>query len=199
MGPNTLTVGSECVAEAFSDADCSGQDIIDVEFDACTFRHCAFAKASLRKCRVLDSTFESCDFSLLKAPHARFRDVKFKDCKMIGVDWTTIGGALDLVFEHCLLDYCIFAGLDLRRIKLLGCSAREADFSGSNMREAVCVRTDFRAARFSNTDLGKADFRGATNYRIDPAANRVRKARFSLPEAVSLLQGLDISIEEPPL
>ena len=195
--PGLFAAKSEFIGEAFAGGDWSAQEIVGVEFDSCTFRHCVFAKASLSGCRFLDCAFESCDFSLLKVRNARFRDVRFKDCKMIGINWTPIGGALDLAFEHCLLDYSIFTGLDLRRIKLIRCSARETDFSDSNLKEAVCTGTDFQAARFSNTDLSKADLRGADNYQIDPSANRLRKARFSLPEAISLLQGLDIVIEEP--
>jgi uncharacterized protein YjbI with pentapeptide repeats len=197
MEPKLFASKSEHVGETFTEADWSEQEIVGVEFDSCTFRNCAFAKASLLRCRVLDCAFESCDFSLLKVINTRFRDVRFKDCKMIGVNWTVISSAFDLAFEHCLLDYSIFTSLDLRRTRLIRCSAREADFSESNLREAVCTRTDFQAARFSNTDLSKSDFRGASNYHIDLSVNKIRKAKFSLPEAISLLQGLDIDIEEP--
>jgi len=190
-------VKSEYVGEVFADVDWSAQEIKRVEFDSCAFQHCVFAKTSFPLSRFLDCAFESCDFSLLKVTNARFRDVRFKDCKLIGINWASIGGALDLVFEHCLLDYSVFTGLDLRRIRLIRCSAREVDFSDSNLREAVCTGTDFQAARFSNTDLSKADFRGATNYQIEASSNRLGKAKFSLPEAVSLLQGLDIVIEDP--
>jgi uncharacterized protein YjbI with pentapeptide repeats len=199
MEQESLTDKSERVGETFSNLDCSAQEITGVEFDSCDFRSCIFAKASLRKCRVLDCAFESCDFSLIKVANTRLRDVRFKDCKMIGINWAPTAGALDLAFEHCQLDYSIFAGLDLRRIKLIRCSARETDFSDSSLKEAVFTGTDFQGARFVNTDLTKADLRGATNYQIDPIANRLHRARFSMPEAVSLLRGLDISIEEPPV
>ncbi len=55
---------------------------------------------------------------------------------------------------------------------------------------------DFAGARFSTTNLSKADFRGATNYSIRPDNNKLKKAKFSLPEATLLLYGLDIELEE---
>jgi len=41
-----------------------------------------------------------------------------------------------------------------------------------------------------------ADLRFARNYQIDPSQNKVHKARFSLPEAMSLLYSMDIDLDE---
>ena len=40
-------------------------------------------------------------------------------------------------------------------------------------------------------------FDGETTYQIDPGNNKLRQARFSLPEAMSLLYSMDILIQEP--
>lgn len=60
-----------------------------------------------------------------------------------------------------------------------------ADFSG----------TDLKKSTFQDCDLSKADFRGAKNYFISTESNKIKKAKFSMPEAVSLLGNLDIMIE----
>lgn len=39
-----------------------------------------------------------------------------------------------------------------------------------------------------------ANFIGARNYAIDPTQNTLKKAKFSLPEAMSLLRSLDIEL-----
>ncbi len=41
-----------------------------------------------------------------------------------------------------------------------------------------------------------ADFRGARNYAIAADLNTLKQAKFSLPEAVALLHGLDIILED---
>ena len=48
---------------------------------------------------------------------------------------------------------------------------------------------------FHNCDLSRSDFSGALNYSIDVRTNQVKQAKFSLPEAIALLQALDIRIE----
>lgn len=189
---------TEYSRERFVEVDWSGQAFIGIEFEACVFRRAILAKASFSKCRFLDCKFENCDMGLIKVVNTRFRDTSFKECKLIGVNWSPVNAAVGLSFENCLLNYSIFSGLDLRRMELVRSSAREVDFSECNLEEAVLTGTDFLGARFANTNLSKSDLRGATNYQVDPSSNKVKKAKFSLPEAVSLLRGLDIAIEDPP-
>jgi len=49
---------------------------------------------------------------------------------------------------------------------------------------------------FGNTNLTEADLSRACNYRIDPAQNVLGQAKFSLPEAMSLLYSMDIVLVE---
>lgn len=73
--------------------------------------------------------------------------------------------------------------------KIVGVNWTEADLA-----QADCRKTDFSRSRFMHTDLSGADFRDAKNYIIHPALNKLSKAKFSLPEAMSLLYCLDIVI-----
>lgn len=62
------------------------------------------------------------------------------------------------------------------------------------------VETDFRdsdlqGSNFHNCKLDKADFRGAKNYVINLQANSTKKAKFSYPEVMTLLQSFDIVID----
>jgi uncharacterized protein YjbI with pentapeptide repeats len=132
----------------------------------------------------------------------RFRDVRFESTKILGVDWTKADSMDDphantsLFFLDCVLDLSSFFGLNLRSATIERCSAKETDFGEADLQGAVCRRTDFSGARFHGTNLEHADLREALNYAIDPRANKVKGARFSLPEAVALLRGLDIVIDE---
>ena len=149
----------------------------------------------MRECR-----FNGCDLSVVKLTNSRFADTAFKGCKLLGVDWTLAGdtGAtklpLGVAFEDCVLNLCSFIGLPLKGVRLLRCSAHEADFSEADLSNADCRESDFTSARFVSTNLTGADFTGARNYRIDPRSARLRRARFSLPEALALLEPFGIEL-----
>lgn len=172
-----------------------------VDFADCVFDHCAFTECVFSHCSFTDCHFEGCDLSLASVPGSRFTDVRFASAKLLGVDWTKAGAAaisrlfLSVRFDDCLLNYATFFGLSLPRSRFVGCIAREADFREADLTEAICTGTDFTGSKFHHTNLTKADFRRATGYAIDPTANMIAKARFSLPEAVALLSGFDILIE----
>src|SRR6266508_2070879 len=88
-----------------------------------------------------------------------------------------------------------FFGLNLRGAVMERCSAKEVDLAEADLRDAVCRGTDFAGAKFHGTNLERVDLRDALNYAIDPRVNKVKGARFSLPEAAALLRGFDIVIE----
>ncbi|HJA58384.1 MAG TPA: pentapeptide repeat-containing protein [Firmicutes bacterium] len=79
---------------------------------------------------------------------------------------------------------------------------RKFTFSGSDLigctfGESELVEYDFRDCRLDRTeffhcDLRRSDFRSAVGYQIDAAANKLKDAAFSLPEAFRLLHGLGI-------
>ena len=81
------------------------------------------------------------------------------------------------------------------RLKIINCEAKEVDFIETDLTGGVFTGTDFEGSRFFKTNLTNADFKGARNYMIDARNNTLKKTKFSLPEALSLLNGLDIIIE----
>ena len=70
------------------------------------------------------------------------------------------------------------------------CSFADADLTSASFKECDLTRTVF-----NSTILDKADFSRASNYQIDIRSNRLNKAKFTLPEAIALLEMLDIEIE----
>jgi uncharacterized protein YjbI with pentapeptide repeats len=75
---------------------------------------------------------------------------------------------------------------------MVECVAKGVDFADADLSQADCGHTDFGESRFLHTDLTEADFVGATNYAIAPNLNVLKRTKFSLPEAMSLLYGLEI-------
>jgi len=74
------------------------------------------------------------------------------------------------------------------------CSLQEVDFIEADLSVALFDDCDMSGAMFEDTILEKADFRSASNYTIDPEINRIKKAKFSIPDVIGLLGKFDIKI-----
>jgi fluoroquinolone resistance protein len=165
------------------------------EFYNCTFANNIMFKGSFRKCRFEKCFFRECDFSLSKFSECLFIDTEFKDCKLMGIDWTLVSKPLKTAFINCILSDSSFFELDFIGSKIINCKAHNVDFENTNLSRSDCSSTDFLSSKFSNTNLSGADLRDARNYFINPAVNKIKKAKFSYPEVLSLLNTYDITIE----
>jgi len=72
---------------------------------------------------------------------------------------------------------------------------RETDFTDSDLTNVIFDNCDLAKALFDHTILERADLRTSFNYSIDPIANRIKKAKFSITGVVGLLDRYDIDIE----
>lgn len=184
----------------FSGAVHLEQNFTESEFSSCRFENCILAGCQFEDCSFTECVFDHCDLSLVQVTDSGFQEVNFSACKMVGIDWTRarpsttgLGNAIKL--SKCVLSYSSFFGLDLSNLEILDCIAQEVDFGEANLRGANQRGTDLTSSTFLHTNISNADLRGARNYAIDPRSNTVTNAKFSLPEAVSLLRGLDIIVE----
>jgi len=92
------------------------------------------------------------------------------------------------------MNYSIFIGLYMYQAMFNECSLKESCFEDADLEKAIFHNTDLTSATFNNTNLTKADLSTAKNYNINVGANKLHKAKFSLPEAMSLLYSMDIEI-----
>lgn len=178
----------------------AGATIEGRRFEDCRFDHCDFSEAALRACRFRDCEFADCNLSLVRLDGTQV-GARFVDCKLVGIDWTrahwpAIRLDAPIAFERCALNDGSFFGLSLRELAAVECRAHDVDFTEADLEDADFRHSDLRGAIFRRTRLARADFREATDYRIDVLLNDVRHAKFSLPEAISLLHGLDIDLTE---
>lgn len=195
------TTPGEYEDQVFEDLTLRGEVVSRAEFYDCVFVRCSFPETTFRDCRFRDCAFKSCDLSLVHVPNCSFSAVRFEDSKLVGINWTEASwakeGFLNSVdFFNCVISYSVFFGLNLRRINLTGCVAKDVNFTEADLTEANCTATDFSESRFFHTDLTQADFSGAVNYSINASVNTLSKTKFSLPEAMSLLHSLDIVLVE---
>lgn len=169
------------------------------EFYACAFVSCSFRETTFTDCKFYECLFQDCDLSLMQVTGSSFRNTRFENSKVIGVNWIDAAWSkfvppAPLSFLRCALDYSTFNGLSLVRVSFADCTAKDVDFSEANLTEADFHNTVLSKSRFSQTNLTRAHFVGATDYAIDVTMNVISKATFSLPEAVALLRGLDIQL-----
>lgn len=190
-----LEAGVEFGDETFEGLDCRGKTLSGKEFNGCAFIGVSFAEATLLRCKLIECTFQKCDFSNTLLKSSTLRDVVFEDSKLLGVNWTVVNAATHMIFRRSVLSLGNFNGMDLRKWVLSECVARELELGHTNLTDADCRGTDFSGSRFHQCNLTKADFRDAFNYAIRPADNVLKQARFSLPEATSLLYGLDLNLD----
>lgn len=186
----------------FKSGDYRGATIRKIEFSGCKFSRCNFKEADLSDSKFIECQFVDCDLSLSTLKNCQFNDVIFKNTQLVGINWMDTSLARKnffrpIEFIHSTLNYGTFIGCHLKSVKMVRCSIQSADFSEAMLAHTVCTGSDFSSSRFNNTDLTEADFRGANNYSISVVDNRVKKAKFSLPEAMALLTGLGIILAEP--
>ena len=185
----------------FQDLNLEGARLAGGEFHDCLFKDCSFAEGVLQGCRFVDCAFQACDLSLVQIPGSLFSVTRFVDSRVIGVDWTQadwsgISLGKPIAFERCAISHSTFIGLALAGIQIRECVAADVDFREVDLSKADFSGSDLTDSLFLNTNLSKADLSTARNYHIAPEHNLLKGARFSLPEAMSLLFNMDIVLVE---
>ncbi len=187
--------------QTFKKIELSQQTIKQKTFQECIFTQCTLNEIWFDNCKFFKCTFKECDLNLMKVKNSVFSEVSFENTKVVGVNWMeALWGKNNLLgsinFTDCTLNYSTFIGLTLRKMKLIRCIAKDVDFAEADLTQANCTGTDFTDSRFNHTNLTQADFTDASHYNISATENTLKKTRFSLPEAVSLLYSLDIILKD---
>jgi len=169
------------------------------EYESCTFKDCDFSEMVFTGCKFIDCTFTACNLSLIEVGGSRFRDVVFRECKVIGVNWTKaswprLALSSPLKFHKCIINDSSFFGLSLEEIVIEECKAHDVDFREGNFSRANFSFTDFTHSLFGKTSLAGADLSEAMNYDIDVHENDIKHALFSRQEAIRLLDSLEIEL-----
>lgn len=165
-------------------------------YENCTFTNCSFVEADLSQTVFDTCRFIACDMSMAKVSQTAFRNVVFKDTKMLGIDFSIchkIG--LSFSFENCMLNLASFYQTKIKKSHFENCQLHEVDFVEADLSEVVFNHCDLLGAKFEQSILEKTDFRTAYNYTIDPNNNRLKKTKFSTNGILGLLDSFDIVVE----
>jgi uncharacterized protein YjbI with pentapeptide repeats len=191
----------EFEAQTFSAINYQQQEVAGKTFEECEFVNCTLRETAFKACIFRNCVFRESDLSLGSVLDCIFTATEFRDSHLVGLDWTQAnwhqrGFLRTIDFFNCVLNYGTFFGLDLTGINLSECLAKEVDFAEANLTRVNFKATDLSGSRFLHTNLTEADLSGALNYTIAVTSNTLKQAKFSLPEAMSLLYGLDIVLNE---
>ncbi len=175
--------------------NCLPQDI--TEFKDGIFKDCDLSQHDLTSYDFVDCTFINCDFSMAIIEHVTFNDVRFEECKLIGLDFSKCSKFLFTVsFEECLLDYCLFLNNKMKKTVFKNCSMKEMTFAECELAESVFDECELARTMFERCNLEKCDFSSAYNYELMPSQNKIKKAKFAYPGVLGLLSDLDIKVVE---
>lgn len=166
------------------------------DFENCRFTNCSFPNSNLSEFNFIECEFQNCDVSMSKVKGTGLKTVTFKHCKLLGIHFGDCNPfSLSLTFEDCLLNLSSFYKLKLKGTMFKNCNLQEADFTETELTVSTFENCDLAGATFDNSILEKVDFQTAYNYSIDPAINRIKKAKFSMSGIIGLLDKYDIEIK----
>lgn len=200
MTPTTAPVsGGSYSDERFTGLRLSGS-LQGVVFRDCVFEECDLRELRLHACDLIDSDLLGCDLGLLDVLGSRFGGVTLEACHVVGVVWSRAETSgmrpLEVDFKDSVLNFSTFTSLDLRKRRFEGCTIHEALFDGADLRDSSFRHSDLTGTQFLNCDMRGADLRGARHYAIVASANRVEGLHARLPDAVGLLAGLGVELDD---
>jgi uncharacterized protein YjbI with pentapeptide repeats len=180
----------------FEKVDFSQNPIAKGDYESCSFLYCNFSNADISNVNFSECQFTGCNLSMAKTTKTVLRDVKFKDCKILGLSFDNCNEYMfSLYFENSILNLCSFYKREIKKAIFKKCSLQEVDFTESDLSNSVFDDCDLSRAIFKNTILEKANFITSFNYSIDPEINSVKKAKFSKEGIIGLLDKYDIVVE----
>jgi fluoroquinolone resistance protein len=165
------------------------------DFEGCRFSRCDLGGLDLSGINFTDCVFDECNLSATKIIQTTFNDVRFTGCKILGLHFETANQhLLSVHFEKSTLDLCSFYQCKMKKTVFNQCSLQEVDFTETILTEANFDGCNLKGAKFERSHLEKADLRTAINYSMDPELNKLKQARFSSPEVLSLLDKYQLRI-----
>ncbi len=183
----------------FTDLCVDGMELNNKLFEQCTFIHSSFVETKLFSCKFIDCEFKSCNLSSIQVKNSSFSETVFDESKMIGINWTLAKWPLiklssPIKIYKSNISHSSFFELELRDLVIEECKAQDVDFRGCDLSNACFLLTDLQGSQFMRTKLYAANFTDAINYTINPTENDIRKGKFSLPDALNLLNHFDIEL-----
>lgn len=176
------------------------EEIIEnIKYVDCSFINCKFHDLTLKQISFVQCHFVHCDFINVESVASKVQYCSFEACNFVGIQWHTFtsgkGMRLFKEFKHNFLKYNSFLAVDLKKIDLSYNTMMECLFEACELEGTIFEHIKFEQSIFVHNNLKCASFKGAQGYHIDIMNNKLKHAKFSLPEAIVLLESLDILLD----
>jgi len=90
------------------------------DYELCTFMNCNFANSDLSNTRFVDCEFQDCNLSATKIGGTGLQDVRFNNCKMLGLQFDECSDFLFRVsFDNCQLNHSSFFSNKLVKVSFI--------------------------------------------------------------------------------
>ena len=182
--------------QIFKSIDFSNSSLNDYSFTECKFNNCNFMENDCRNTIFSNCIFNNCILSLVKLEGSRLQDIEFIACKITGLDFFKCDHKIlfSIKANDCFFQYCNFSDISMNKTVLKNSKIHKCSFTNTSLKESNFTNCDLIETTFHNCNLSKTNFCGAKNYNINPITNNLKKAKFSFPEVVNLLNELGIEI-----
>lgn len=125
----------------------------------------------------------------------RLHDVVMEESKITGAEFHKCDPTFfSIQFKSCILLGCNFSEMKMKKTSFHKSKIKECYFNNTLLLKADFRQTDLEGTLFHHCDLSHTDFSEAINYSINPQSNILKKAIFTTPEVLSLLNFFDIRI-----
>lgn len=169
------------------------------KFVDCEFKNCFFEECKIIGCIFVNCKFENCTVISLDSKYSELKNAVFIKCNLIGVHWNTLlpsgkyAHPMDKL-ENCFLKYNTFLEMNFIKFSFSGNTIQESMFEECNLSESNFHNCRLEGTQIFKCDIRRADFTEAKGYAIDIKSNKLKQAKFSFPDVVSLLETLEIKI-----
>ena len=185
--------------ECFERLTFTGETFYDCDFSDCVFADCTFEDCKLDHSVLTECQFLRCTVTNLKTTMSRAKFTDFENCTLNNIDWMSLqgdGAFADPIesLRDCRLKYNTFTEMNLTKFKFAGSVIQRSMFAKCNLVSADFEKCDLLDTEFFQCDMRKANFKEASGYKVDIFGCKLQDAKFSLPEAVSLLGDLRIKL-----
>jgi len=181
--------------KTFEDVSFAGQQNQRWDFQDCRFKRCDFSDSEFSNSKFVDCVFDGCNLSMIRLQGTTLNDVTFKNCKIMGVNFSQCQDFLFTVkFDNCILDYSSFMDKKMLKTPFIQSSLKEVTFTRANLGGSKFDNCNLNETVFRETDLTSVDFSTSYNYIIDPELNDLRKAVFAMNGVAGLLAKYGIKI-----
>ena len=193
--------GTGLVAEGEVFAEPNWEELIEADFQGCTFVSADLHETLIRSSRFVECRFERCDLSLWHPVDSTFGGSRFEDCRMLGIDWTlAVWPRVPLydpnTFVRCDMSMGTFANLDLVEVTFEECRLREVSYRETRLSRGRFDNSDCLGADFFGADLTGAGLVGVDGLAVDPRVTRLEGATVDGATGAAILNLLGINLAE---